>query len=50
MYYLPATSEMMFSSGCFTIALGYYLGKAFPQYDKYSEFNDNIFLRNSYEI
>lgn len=43
MYYLPATSEMMFSSGCFTIALGYYLGKAFPQYDKYSEFNDNIF-------
>ena len=43
MYYLPATSEMMFSSGCFVIALGYYLGKAFPQYDKYSEFNDNIF-------
>ena len=44
MYYLPATSEMMFSSGCFSIALGYYLGKVFPQYDKYSEFNDNIFF------
>lgn len=50
MYYLPVTSEMMFSSGCFVIALGYYLGKAFPQYDKYSEFEDNIFLRKSYEI
>lgn len=32
MYYLPVSVEMMRSSGFFTIALGYYLGKAFPQY------------------
>lgn len=33
MYYLPISSEMMTSSGFFTIALGFYLGRAFPQGD-----------------
>lgn len=33
MYYLPVSIEMMTSSGYFAIALGYYLGKAFPQYE-----------------
>lgn len=33
MYYLPVTAEMMASSGFFAIALGFYLGKAFPQQD-----------------
>lgn len=35
MYYLPVSAEMMTSSGFFAIALGYYLGKAFPQHDLY---------------
>lgn len=33
MYYLPIAAEMMATSGYFAIALGYFLGKAFPQYD-----------------
>lgn len=33
MYYLPISAEMMASSGYFTIALGYYLGKIYPQND-----------------
>lgn len=33
MYYLPISAEMMISSGYFAIALGYFLGKAFPQED-----------------
>ena len=32
-YYLPISMEMMMSSGYFAIALGYFLGKAYPQYD-----------------
>ncbi len=33
MYYLPITSEMMVSSGFYDIALGFFLGKAYPQKD-----------------
>lgn len=32
-YYLPFSMEMMTSSGYFAIALGYFLGKAYPQYE-----------------
>lgn len=32
-YYLPISMEMMTSSGYFAIALGYFLGKAYPQYE-----------------
>lgn len=35
MYYLPISPEMMTSSGFFAIALGFYLGKVFPQHDTY---------------
>lgn len=31
MYYLPISAEMMTSSGFFAAALGFYLGKAYPQ-------------------
>lgn len=31
MYYLPATEIMIISSGFFSIGLGYFLGKAYPQ-------------------
>lgn len=31
MYYLPSTEIMIVSSGFFSIGLGYFLGKAFPQ-------------------
>lgn len=37
MYYLPISAEMMISSGYFAIALGYFLGKAFPQEDEESD-------------
>lgn len=35
MYYLPISAEMMTSSGFFAIALGYFLGKAFPQQETF---------------
>lgn len=35
MYYLPISPEMMTSSGFFAVALGFYLGKAFPQHETY---------------
>lgn len=43
MYYLPISAEMMTTSGYYAIALGYFLGKAFPQYEK----NDFSLLDNN---
>ncbi len=40
MYYLPITSEMMVSSGFYDIALGFFLGKAYPQKDCYLYLKD----------
>lgn len=33
MYYMPISPEMIISSGFFSIVLGYYLAKAFPQHE-----------------